>query len=185
MAYSNECTGTPVVDKSNTTEGFNVLLGLPHAIAQKFTPSSLCLESVTIKVGQIYAGTSGVTVYITPDVSGLPSNTNWIGSSYGYYTRQSNEVSTLNTLINFPLNIKLPNLNPVWIVVVPSIYDPNYDDGYYYLELPVGDVITTGTAMKVKNSNWSLRSGEILVYKTFKTNVVAQCPALGITFQVQ
>ena len=170
MSYSTECSGTSSVDKSNSvSSGLTVLLPMNAILAQKFTPTSMCLQSVTVKLNQIYVGITGVTIYITPDSSGIPDNINWLTNSYEKSSKTAGQISTVATEYNFPLNIKLPNLNPVWIVVVPDIYDSTYTDGYSYVDIPIGDVTGSTTALKWGTSNWSLRAGETMIYKTYKT----------------
>jgi uncharacterized protein YjdB len=177
LTYATECSGTSTVDKSNSTSGYNITLGMPHAIAQKFTPTSMCLQSVTIRAKQVYSGVTGLNVYITPDISGQPDNSNWMGSSLATVSKTYDQIPTTYTDLNFVLNLKLNNLNPLWIVIVPGIYDPNYDDGNVYIDLEDGDVPTSTTATKIGTSNWSIRSGDSLVYSTYKTTY-ASSPVL-------
>lgn len=171
LTYVTECsgTGTQTVDKSNSTSGFNLTLGMPHAIAQKFTPTSLCLQSVTIRAKQVFSGSAGLDVYITPDVSGHPDHSNWMGNRLAKVSKAYDQVPITYTDLNFVLNLKLNNLNPLWIVVTPSVYDQNTDSGLSYIDLEDGNVATSTTALKVGTTDWSLRSGDSLVYKTWKT----------------
>ena len=168
LTYATDCSGTATVDKSNTTAGFNLTLGMPHAIAQKFTPTSMCLQSVTIRAKQVIFNNVGMTVYIVQDVSGVPSS-NWPNSYLATASKAYNQVPTTYTDLNFVLNLKLNNLNALWIVVVPSIYDPTVDTGLTYIDLEDGDVSGSTTAFKVGTTNWSLRPGDSLVYKTWIT----------------
>ncbi len=170
LTYGTECSGTATIDRSNTTAGFQVSINMNNAFAQKFTPTSRCLQSVTLRAKQVYANQVGIVVYITPDVSGHPDQSNWMSMSVGTASKSYSQVPDYYTDLNFVLNTLLPNTNPFWLVVIPDIYDPNYDTGLGYLDFEVGDIIGSTTAMKTGTNNWSLRAGETMVYKTWKLN---------------
>lgn len=181
LAYSDTCSGTPVLDQSSTGEDVDdyIPVGIRNVYAQKFTPTSKCLSSVTLKIKKV--ADVGATIRICSDNNGYPD---FPASNLGEYTKHYSELSFSYAEANFPLNIILPNISPVWIVIT-SNYDPN---SLYTAEMirAASLYVSSGNnfAGKVANNPWRYYTGKP-VFKTFKQYIACTTPTPVCDFIVE
>lgn len=172
MVYTTNCTGTPVIDQSNILESDTEFFStkLSYAYARKFIPTSRCLSSISLKLKKVAAGGS-VTVQICTDNNGFP---NFPSGVLGEFTRES-EILSVYSEINFPLNIELGDLNPIWIVIT-SNYDP--------LEQDLNPLVDVANKYETLSNNFAFKSGNLdwsyvgwnPVFKTFKQTYGTETP---------
>jgi hypothetical protein len=182
MSYATECTGSATVDRQSTSYG-GVQPGvhMDEAYAQRFVPTSRCLDSVILRMKR----DQDVDVYIEVrnDSGGNPGN---IGSGYlGQYRVPYTSIPTAFSSINIPFGIVLPDLNPKWIVMYSAVYDPNYSDTTIWFDLD-GDTIADTveySSSKVGNNSWNNSTGRKFYFQTYKKTYVS-CTVPGCGFVV-
>lgn len=165
LAYEDSCAGAPAIDQSSTDENINdyISVGISDIYAQKFIPTSKCLSSIVLKLKKVIPS-ANATIYISEDAIGFP---NFPASQIGVSTIESSELSDTYAEVNFPFNIILPNLNPLWIVI-SSMYDPNHPFPEEMLNIAaISRLSETNSAIKVENNSWAYTTRKP-VFKTFK-----------------
>lgn len=182
MSYSTECTGSASIDRQSTSYGYlQPGVHMDEAYAQRFVPTSRCLDSVTLRMKR----DQGIDVYveIRNDSSGNPGN---IGSGYlGQYRIPYTSIPASFSNITIPFGIIFPDLNPKWIVMYSAVYDPNYFDPMVLFDID-GDTIADSveySSFKGGNNNWSNSTGRKFYFQTSKKTYVS-CTVPGCEFVV-
>lgn len=182
MAYSDECTGSVTVDRQQTSYGgYQPGDHMDEAYAQRFVPTSRCLDSVTLRMRRIE--TIDVDIEIRDDSGGIPSGS--IGSGYlGRYRIPYTSIPTSFSNITIPFGIVLPDTNPKWIVIYSAVYDPNYFDPMVLFDLD-GDTITDPieyAAVKIGTDAWNIGgTNRKFYFQTYKKTYVCTIPGCGFT----
>lgn len=129
MVYVDNCPGPANTDRFNNNSGssnpYEPGLYINNIEAQRFVPTSRCLDSVVLRIKRVTSDTSlGVIVDIVQDDgSGNPN----ISASFASYTIPGSTIPTANySNITININVVLNNLNPLWIIARSSIYDGTY-----------------------------------------------------------
>lgn len=184
LAYTDQCSGTATLDKSDTTldpSGYSdhptpLLL----AVGQKFKPSSRCLNSVTIRLQRELDADAYIEIRKTtttgdklPD--GDPQTT---GGRIAYATIPYNSIPMSPGDVTVMLNVLLDDFdltNGVWIVVCMYNYDPNCVGTYCtdsYFTIKGGGSYTADQYVARKNgTNTWTKSASNIYFKTFKQNL--------------
>ena len=175
MTYADNCTGNSVIDRGSITYGgYQPGVYTDEVYAQRFVPTSKCLDYVTLRLRKIV--NQDVVVEIRNDYNGSPTTP--IGSGYlGRYQIPHASISTSFENINIPFNIIFSSLTPKWIVIVSKLYDPNYYDGTLLFDID-GDTFLTednieyvayncGTCPPPENA-WKHQKKVKFYYKTYK-----------------
>lgn len=180
LNYGSECSGSPALDRSYTTTNpaDYIPIAMKFAYAQKFTPTFRCLSSVKLRVRKVLD--VDATVAICSDSGGKPAFPTGI---LGEFTRSYSELSYSFTEVDFPLNILLSNLNPLWIVIT-SMYDPNYTLEDTLIEVDAfWDTNGNGNNLCFKNGTnaWIYKAYARPFFKTMKLNYAAPVVLTSIT----
>lgn len=175
MSYTENCTGTPTTDRESPYYGGSQLAAwMDEAFAQRFEPTSKCLDSIKLRIRRNVD--YDIYVEIRRDSGGVPSGD--IGSGYlGRYRIPYSSIPTSFTIINIPFKIVLPNLDPKWIVIYSSLYDPNYHDETNLFEI-TGDIIDDNieySAYKSGNNPWILAKNRKFYFITYKKTYSEPC----------
>ena len=171
LVYSDTCSGTVVLDQSNTgviDQPFGQTMS--DATAQKFIPTSKCLASIEIRLmTPDLLSAQDVVVEIKKDSGGFPLGNPQDSNYLGRYTIPYTELTTSFKTFSIPLNVELQDddlVNGVWIVITIYIYDPNAIDMTIFLEM-IRSLSGSGLAVKYGKDAWRTVGG-MLYFKTFK-----------------
>lgn len=189
LVYASNCSGTSTIDKSQTIENDVWPVRVQDAYAQKFIPTSKCLESIKLRLANGSTGfNEGAIVQIRRDSGGVPTgnpdDTQYLGQ---YIVPREELISSYKTII-IPLNIELQDsdlVNGVWIVITSGIYDPDFIiEPSDYLRISAS---TSGSGLlgKISNGPWISISPGSLFYQTYKQTytppIVCPNPAVVLT----
>ena len=188
MQYSNYCSGTVSIDRSNTS-GTAQGIWLSDAYAQKVNPTSKCLKSVILSLADD-SYHNDMYVEIRRDSGGLPNGNPQSSGNLGNVTIPGSSISTYPNFgdVTVNLNILLSDsdvTNGVWIVVCSQFYDPNSGDITFYHYTKTGASGTTNEHMAFKSATlpWQGFNNSNLYFKTNKQiySLPANITATAIT----
>lgn len=137
LAYPDNCSGTPALDKSDTTitSGYDHPVPLLLAVAQKFKPTSRCLKSVTVKLQRILNNDAYIEIRrTTTNGDKLPNgDPQSSGGRIAYATIPYSSIPTAGGEVIVDINAVLDDFdltNGVWIVLSMYSYDPSCGGTY-------------------------------------------------------
>lgn len=188
MAYSNICSGTVSLDRSNTAldSSYDHSVPIVLAVAQKFKPTSKCLSNVTVMLKKYFDNDVYLEIRKTSIIGDKLPDGNPQGSSgrIAYVTIPYTSIPVAPGEVSVTLNAVLDDFdmaNGVWIVICAYAYDPQctadpcFDPSFDIKGAGPATIADQYIARKNKTNPW-VKFNDNIYFKTFKQSISCATP---------
>lgn len=156
---------------------------MDRAYGQRFIPTSKCLDNIVLSLKRIE--NYDVIIELGDDINGYPPTPGTSGTPR-IKTIPYNSISTSFSEVIVPFGLVLGSLDPKWIIIYSSLYDPNFTNTTVFFQSSANytDDQTEYYSYKNWNDAWVNSTDIKLYFKTYKKTYTIPCTIPGCGFTV-